>query len=60
MEIWETVRHYVEYAPGVLAMAVVLWRIDLYARRIVDSCVRCWDKDTEAAHERKTGLDNPG
>lgn len=50
-DVWQYLQHYVEYAPGVLAMAAVLWRIDKYAAQIVSSCVKCWEKDQEGAHD---------
>jgi len=57
--IYEWIAHYIEYAPGVVVMGAVLWRIDRYAKRIIDSCVKCWDKDIEAAHDGRKGVDNP-
>lgn len=57
--IWSYISHYVEYAPGVAVMFAVLWRIDRYFERIVASCIKCWDKDAEGAHDGGKGISNP-
>jgi hypothetical protein len=57
--ITEYLNHYIEYAPGVLAMAAVLWRIDRYASQIVKSCIKCWDRDQEDAHDVRESMVNP-
>lgn len=51
--------HYVEYAPGVVIMGLVVWRMDRYAAQIVRSCINCWDRDAERAHDVRESMADP-